>query len=316
MILVRSPLRITLGGGGTDLPSYSDKHGGFCVAAAINQYVYITIHRNFGDGLVVRYSEMERVTGASEVKNNLIRECFGLLKMDGRGLEVTCMADIPAGTGLGSSSAFCCALLRALHAVRRELVSPRKIAEEAVEVELGRLKEPIGKQDQFASALGGVVAMRFSHTGNIEAWNIPVTEHALTELEENLLLFFTGFARSASEILRKQNESMEENLGRVKRLGLGANELLVAGDIFAMSDLINQQWEAKEARGISDPKITAWREAGLAAGATGCKLIGAGGGGFLMFYCDTRRSELRREMAGLGLKEVRFSFDHAGTTLL
>ena len=200
MIIARSPLRVTLGGGGTDLPSYYEKFGGFLIAAAIDRYVYITLHENFTPDLIVKYSRLERVEDAAKVEHPIIREAFAALQMDGRGLELTSMADIPSGTGLGSSGSFTTALLKALHAQKKDLIHPAELAEQACDIELNRLKEPIGKQDQYIAAYGGLTCFNFLPDGKVEAWPLKVSEETRDNLEDNLLLFLTGYSRSASAI--------------------------------------------------------------------------------------------------------------------
>src|SRR5438874_6562829 len=206
MIIARSPLRITLGGGGTDLPSYYEKFGGFLIAAAIDKYVYITLHDTFVPDLIVKYSELERVPGASQLKHPIIREAFALLESDGRSLELTSMADIPAGTGLGSSGSFTTALLKALHAHKKNLVHPAELAAQACQIELEKLGEPIGKQDQYIAAFGGITWFKFMPDGRVEARPVKISEETLFNLEDNLLLFFTGYSRSASAILKEQDD--------------------------------------------------------------------------------------------------------------
>jgi D-glycero-alpha-D-manno-heptose-7-phosphate kinase len=324
MIIARSPLRISLGGGGTDLPSYYEKFGGFLIAAAIDRYVYITVHETFVPDLIVKYSELERVPEAAQLKHPIIREAFGLLGMDGRSLEVTSMADIPAGTGLGSSGSFTTALLKALHTHQRNLVHPAELAAQACEIELNRLKEPIGKQDQYIAAFGGLTCFNFSPDGKVEAWPLKASEETRDNLEDNLLLFFTGYSRSASAILREQDtksksddQAMMENLHFVKELGLQSKAALEAGDLHGFARLMDVHWQRKKQRsgGMSNPKINEWYDLALANGALGGKLIGAGGGGFLMFYANDK-TRLRHAMRQSGLKEVRFRFDFEGTRLV
>src|SRR5580698_4121545 len=197
MIIARSPLRISLGGGGTDLPSYYEKFGGFLIAAAIDRYVYITLHETFVPGMIVKYSELERVTDASQLKHPIIREALTLLGFSNESIELTSMADIPAGTGLGSSGSFTTALLQTLHAFKRNLVHPADLAEQACDIELNRLKEPIGKQDQYIAAFGGITCFKFLPGGKVEAWPLKISEETLYNLEDNLLMFFTGYSRSA-----------------------------------------------------------------------------------------------------------------------
>ncbi len=205
MIIARSPFRVTLGGGGTDLPSYYEKFGGFLIAAAIDRYVYITLHDTFVPDLIVKYSELERVPDATKLKHPIIREAFAFVGVDGRSLEMTSMADIPSGTGLGSSGSFTTALLKALHAHKKNLVHPAELAAQACEVEIDRLKEPIGKQDQYIAAYGGITCFKFLENGKVEAWPLKLSKETRDNLEDNLLLFFTGYSRSASAILKEQD---------------------------------------------------------------------------------------------------------------
>jgi D-glycero-alpha-D-manno-heptose-7-phosphate kinase len=324
MIIARSPLRVTLGGGGTDLPSYYEKFGGFLIAAAIDKYVYITVHDTFVPDLIVKYSELERVPDASKLKHPILREAFALVGMDGHALELTSMADIPAGTGLGSSGSFTTALLKALHAHKKNLVHPAELAAQACEVELDRLKEPIGKQDQYIAAYGGVTCFKFLENGKVEAWPLKLSRETRDELEDNLLLFFTGYSRSASTILKEQDQksksddkSMIENLHFVKDLGLQSQRALEGGNLAEFARLMDVHWQRKKQRsgGMSNPKINEWYDLAMANGALGGKLIGAGGGGFLMFYAGDK-TRLRQAMTKAGLAEVRFRFDFEGTKLV
>jgi D-glycero-alpha-D-manno-heptose-7-phosphate kinase len=324
MIIARSPLRVTLGGGGTDLPSYYEQHGGFLIAAAIDKYVYITLHETFVPDLIVKYSELERVAEASKLKHPIIREAFALVGVGGQSLELTSMADIPAGTGLGSSGSFTTALLKALHAHKKNLVHPAELAAQACEVEMDRLKEPIGKQDQYIAAYGGLTCFNFLPGGKVEAWPLKVSEETRDNLEDNLLLFFTGYSRSASAILKEQDQKskamdadMIENLHFVKELGRQSQRALETGDLPEFARLMDVHWQRKKQRsgGMSNPKINEWYDLALGSGALGGKLIGAGGGGFLMFYAEDK-ARLRHAMRSAGLKEVRFRFDFEGTKLV
>jgi D-glycero-alpha-D-manno-heptose-7-phosphate kinase len=324
MIIARSPLRISLGGGGTDLPSYYERHSGFLIAAAVDKYVYITLHETFAPGLILKYSKLERVETPAEIEHPIIREAFAALGIEDRGLELTSMADIPAGTGLGSSGSFTTALLKALHAWKKNLVHPAELAEQACDIEINRLKEPIGKQDQYIASYGGITCFKFLPGGKVEAWPLKISEETLYNLEDNLLLFFTGFSRSASSILKEQDQksqaadpAMIENLHFVKELGLQSQRTLEAGDLPEFARLMDVHWQRKKQRSgnMSNPKINEWYDLALANGALGGKLIGAGGGGFLMFYADDK-TRLRHAMRQAGLKEVRFKFDFEGTKLL
>ena len=324
MIIARSPLRISLGGGGTDLPSYYEKFGGFLIAGAIDRYVYITLHENFTPDLIVKYSKLERVADAAKLEHPIIREAFDLVGLDGRGLELTSMADIPSGTGLGSSGSFATALLKALHAQKKDLVHPAELAAQACEIEMVRLKEPIGKQDQYIAAYGGLTCFNFLPDGKVEAWPLKVSDETRDNLEDNLLLFFTGYSRSASAILKEQDmksksddKSMIENLHFVKDLGQQSKTALETGNLHEFARLMDVHWQRKKQRsgGMSNPKINEWYDLALASGALGGKLIGAGGGGFLMFYAEDK-ARLRHAMRTAGLKEVRFRFDFEGTKLV
>ena len=321
MIIARSPLRITLGGGGTDLPSYYRDQTGFLIAAAIDKYVYITVHQTFIDDLIVKYSTLERVSSIEDLKHPIIREAFKLVGLQGRALEITSMADIPAGTGLGSSGSFTTALLKALHAHRKQLVHPHELAEQACDIEINRLREPVGKQDQYIAAYGGVTCFRFNRNDSVEAWPLKLDTETLYNLEDNLLLFFTGYSRSASSILKEQDDktrnsdtSMIQNLNYVKDLGLRSLEALEGGKLMEFGALMHEHWGHKKQRsgGMSNPKIDEWYDLALKNGAVGGKLIGAGGGGFLMFYAEDK-AKLRHAMIGAGMVEVRFRFDFEGT---
>ena len=324
MIIARSPLRVTLGGGGTDLPSYYQNFGGFLIAAAIDKYVYLTLHDNFTPDLILKYSRLERVADAGKVEHPIIREAFAMLEMNGCGLELASLADIPAGTGLGSSGSFTTALLKVLHAYKKNLVHPAELAAQACEIELNRLREPIGKQDQYIAAYGGVTCFQFAPDGKVAAWPLKISDETRDNLEDNLLLFFTGYSRSASAILKEQDQkskqsdaAMIENLHVAKDLGLQSQRALESGNLSEFARLMDVHWQRKKQRsgGMSNPKINEWYDLATANGALGGKLIGAGGGGFLMFYSEDK-ARLRQAMRQAGLKEVRFRFDFEGTKLL
>lgn len=324
MIITRSPLRITLGGGGTDLPSYYQEHGGFLIAAAIDKYVYVTVMRPFVPGIFLKYSQLEHVERVEDVQHPIIREALRELEFRTPQVEITTLADIPAGTGLGSSGSFTTALLKALYAHRRRLLHPGELAALACQIEIDRLGEPIGKQDQYIAAFGGVTCFRFHPDDRVEAEPLGLPVDALFNLEDNLLLFFTGFSRSAGSILADQKARSEahdgemmKNLHFAKDLGERSREALVKGDTGLFGELMNEHWEHKKRRsgGMSNPMIDEWYELGRRNGAIGGKLVGAGGGGFLMFYAEDHR-RLRSAMAKAGLEEVRFRFDFEGTKVL
>ena len=324
MIITRSPLRISLGGGGTDLPSYYQTHGGFLVAAAIDKYVYITLHQTFIQELIIKYSKLERVTTIDQIEHPIVREALRLVGIENPHLEITSMADIPAGTGLGSSGSFTTALLKALHAHKKNIIHPAELAEQACEIEINRLGEPIGKQDQYVAAIGGITAFTFHPDGRVDYRPVRLSEETLFNLEDNLLLFFTGYSRSASTILKDQNDRskqndqvMLDNLHFTKEQGGQSLQALESGNLEEFARLMNVHWQRKKARstGMSNPQINEWYDYAVAHGALGGKLIGAGGGGFLMFYAGDK-TRLRQAMTKAGLAEVRFRFDFEGTKLV
>jgi D-glycero-alpha-D-manno-heptose-7-phosphate kinase len=324
MIITRSPLRVSFGGGGTDLPSYYRQHGGFLIAGAIDKYVYITIHPRFVEGFLLKYSQMEEAAAVEDIRHPIIREAIRLTGVQSRNLEIASMADIPAGTGLGSSGSFTTALLKALHTHKKHLVHPHELAEQACHIEIDILREPIGKQDQYIAAFGGITCFEFGTEGSVKAWPLAISEETLFNLEDNLLLFFTGYSRSASAILKEQDDKSKladaevlENLHFIKELGMSSKKALESGDLVQFGRLMNIHWEWKKKRssGISNSKIDEWYSCAMASGAVGGKVIGAGGGGFLMFYAGDK-AKLRHAMREQGLKEVRFRFDFEGTRVV
>jgi D-glycero-alpha-D-manno-heptose-7-phosphate kinase len=324
MIITRSPLRITIGGGGTDVPSYYREHTGFLVAAAIDKYVYVTLHETFQQEIIVKYSKMEHARSADEIRHPIVREALRLVPIEDPHLEIASMADIPAGTGLGSSGSFTTALLRALHAYRRNFVPPRELAEQACYIEIERLGEPVGKQDQYIAAFGGITCFTFLPDGSVEVEPLRAAPETLQDLEDNLTLFFTGFTRSASEILRdqdqrtrRQDEEMLANLHFVKELGYRSKEALERGRLREFAELMHVHWEHKKKRslGMTNSSIDEYYELARASGALGGKLIGAGGGGFLMFYAEDK-TRLRAALRRAGLREVRIRFDFQGTRVV
>jgi D-glycero-alpha-D-manno-heptose-7-phosphate kinase len=323
MIIARSPLRITLGGGGTDLPSYYREHEGFLVAAAIDRYVYITIHQTFQSGFIIKYSQLERVERREDIHHPIVREALALTGVTDK-VEITSMADIPAGTGLGSSGSFTTALLRALHVHQKTIISTQDLAEQACHIEIERLGEPIGKQDQFIAAYGGVTCFRFNKTDTVEVWPAQVSAETLYNLEDGLVMFFTGTSRSASAILKDQDDRSKskdsaiiDNLHYVKDLGLRSLKALETGDLRKFGALMDEHWQHKKKRSgaMSNPEIDKWYELAMRNGALGGKLIGAGGGGFLLFYTEDKKP-VRHALREAGLEEVRIRFDFEGTKTL
>jgi D-glycero-alpha-D-manno-heptose-7-phosphate kinase len=324
MIIARSPLRISLGGGGTDVPSYYEEHEGFLLAAAIDRYVYVTVMRPFTEGIFLKYSEIEQVIRVADVKHPIIREVLGELKLKTPQIEITTLADIPSGTGLGSSGSFTTALVKALYAHYRKNIHPAQLAEMACRIEIEKLAEPIGKQDQYIAAYGGITEFNFHKDGSVSSAPLDLSVPTVHDLEDNLLLFFTGISRSASSILKdqvdkskKNDAAMIDNLHFTKDLGLRSKTALLQGDTKKFGELMHEHWEHKKSRssGMTSDFIDLAYTQAIQAGAVGGKLVGAGGGGFLMFYANDKE-RLRKKMHELGLEEVRFQFDFEGTKVI
>jgi D-glycero-alpha-D-manno-heptose-7-phosphate kinase len=323
MLITRTPLRVSLGGGGTDLPSYYRRFGGVVISAAISKYVYVGINRTFTDDYFLKYSELERVRTVPEIRHSIIREALTEHRV-GPSVEIVSLADIPGGTGLGSSGTFTVGLLRALYAFQRKHATSSALAEEACDIEIGRLGRAVGKQDQYIAAFGGLACCEFCPDDSVRVSALRISNDTLHDLEERLLLFFTGYSRSADAILEEQrsrseqgDQAMLDNLHRIGEIGRRVREALESGDARGFGVLMHEHWEQKRARSrtMSSTLIDRWYDAGMASGAVGGKLVGAGAGGFLMFYADDP-SSLRQAMAREGLTELRFAFDHDGSAVI
>lgn len=324
MIVSRTPLRLPLGGGGTDLPSYYSSYGGSLLSVAISKYVYVVVHKNFENKVKASYRKIEVVDRLDDLEHPLVRE--GLRMMDIReGVEVFSMADAPANTGLGSSSSYCVGLLNALSAYKRKTASPQVLAEEACKIEIEILKEPIGKQDQYMAAFGGLAKLDIAKDGKVAVSSPILSEDSFEKLEGNLLMFYTGFQRSASDVLRDQNESTKKNesavvesLHSIKEIGRKICTALEGGDVDGIGPLFHQHWMAKRKLSgkVSNSAIDELYEIGMRNGATGGKLIGAGGGGFMVFYCPSDKSKLRAAMKGKNAPEFQFRFDFEGSKIV
>ncbi len=322
MIITRTPLRISIGGGGTDLPSFYEQRGGYVISAAVSKHIYIGLNRTFTDDYLLKYSELERTDRREDIKHRIVRAVFERHDVQ-PGIELVSVADIPAGTGLGSSGSFTVGLLRAVYALKRHHASAQEIADEACDIEINVLGEPVGKQDQFIASYGGLTCFEFHQDGTTTATPLSIPERALHELEEHLLLFFTGYSRSASEILKDQKDkstsgdtAMLDNLEHTKSLGMQIKTALEGGDPRGFGELMHEHWLHKRSRsqGMSNRRIDELYELGRANGAVGGKLVGAGAGGFLMFYADEPR-RVRDAMFANGLTETRFAFDLDGATV-
>ncbi|MBV9836107.1 MAG: galactokinase [Alphaproteobacteria bacterium] len=323
MIITRTPLRISIGGGGTDLPSYYRKFGGFVISAAINKYVYITINHSFHPGYLLKYSEIELATAIPEIRHRLIREALTCNPLPGN-LEIVSIADVPAGTGLGSSGSFLVGLVHALHAYRRHPVAAEVLAREAFDIEMNRLGEPVGKQDHYIAAYGGFLCQEYRPDDGVSVSPLKISEDAARELRESLMMFFVGYTRSASDLLGDQKKKSEagdggmiEALHFTKQLGYEIGKILEAGDVLRFGELMHEHWMRKRARsaGMSNSKVDTFYDLARGeGGAIGGKLVGAGGSGFLLL--QTRdRNRLRKAMTGAGLMEMDFSFDFDGSVV-
>jgi len=325
MIITRTPFRFTLGGGGTDLPSYYSKYGGFVFAAGISRYMFISINRPIVDNLVrVKYSKSEIVSHREELQHEIAREAMRIMDIEDS-LEIISMADVPAGTGLGSSSCYAVGLLNALHCLRREYVSLPVLAEEACDLEIERLGKPIGKQDQYMAAFGGLTVLDIETNGKVRVRSAKVDDATLDDLNRNLLLFYTGTTRSADKILSRQsqeagrgNPSVLESMHRIKEIGYKVLEAVEGGNLTAVGLLFDEHWRYKKqiSPEMSDPRLDEIYEAAKMNGALGGKISGAGGGGFFLFYVEDHRARFRETMQGFGLKEMRYRFDFDGTRVI
>ena len=325
MIITRTPLRIPLGGGGTDIPSYYSQFGGFLISAAINKYVYVIINPRFENSIRLSYSRTETVDNFEEIQHPIVRECMRLVGLE-KGVEIVSIADLPASTGLGSSSSFTVGLLRALHAYQGEEVSPKTLAEEAYVIEVEILQEPIGKQDQYISSFGGVVSMEIEKNGLVTLKPLPLIESSVSKMEQQLLLFYTGVQRSASEVLAEQNQSMSQDVDsvlnamhQIKEIGYRSAGALASSDLLLFGELLNEHWNAKKnlSTGVTNSQIDSWYELAMQNGALGGKIMGAGGGGFFMFCCPNEgQARLRKVLTDEGLQEMDYSVEPEGSKIL
>lgn len=325
MIITRTPFRITLGGGGTDLPAYYSRHGGFIFAAALDKYMFINLNRPVVDDLVrVKYTKSETVSHREEVKHEIAKEAMRITGIE-NALEIVSLADVPAGTGLGSSSAYAVGLLNALHAMKKEAVSAANLAEEACDLEINRLGKPIGKQDQYLAAFGGLRVLEIAPDGAVSVRDAAISESVRDELNRNLLLFYTGTSRSADTILAEQSRGagerkpqVLESMHVIKELGYRVLEAAESGNIADIGRLFDRHWEYKKriSTEMSNPSLDEHYRAAREAGALGGKVSGAGGGGFFLFYVEKDHARFREDMKARGLREMRYRFDFGGTTVV
>jgi D-glycero-alpha-D-manno-heptose-7-phosphate kinase len=326
MILARAPLRIALGGGGTDLPSYYEQYGGFILSAAIDKYVYVYLNRPAADDLIrVKYSKYEEVSTPSQVQHDLVRPALIEMGVTGN-IEITSMADVPAGTGLGSSATYLVALLTGLHELKRHRVPTQALAEEACHIEMNLAGHAVGKHDHYLAAFGGITCLEIERDGRVTVSPLNISATATDELRANVLLFFTGLTRSARTILADQKRDtaaarseVVESLHRTKELGRQVKEALEAGRVDDFGVILNEHWENKKRRStlISNPDVDRWYGIARDSGALGGKLVGAGGGGFLLLYCPgPAKAAVRGALAREGLREMPYAFDFDGAKVM
>jgi D-glycero-alpha-D-manno-heptose-7-phosphate kinase len=324
VIVSRAPFRFSLGGGGSDLPAYYERFGGFVVSAAIDSYMYVTANRRFYPSIRLAYSETEIVDDVAHIRHPIFREALAMTGI-GSGIELTSVADLPSNSGLGSSSSFTVALLNALYCYKREFVSSERLAREACELEMVRLGEPVGKQDQYIAAFGNITALTIERDGKVLVEPVPVRDEVMDELQNNLLIMYSGLERPAKIVLSEQGQRVRDDdaatvqgMHRIKQLGHDVYDLLVRGEVDSYGELLHEHWQAKRglASKMSDDVLDQHYAAARAAGAIGGKLIGAGGGGFFMLY--TRPQERRRvweTLSARGLRPLRFRFDLDGARI-
>jgi D-glycero-alpha-D-manno-heptose-7-phosphate kinase len=324
LIVSRTPFRLSLGGGGTDLPAYYTKHGGFFISGAVDKYMHIVLNNRFEPGIRLSYSQTEIVDSVDSIRHPLVREALRLLDLRDR-LEIVSLADVPAATGLGSSGSFTVGLLNALYARQRIVKTPDQVAEAACDIAMNRLHEPSGKQDEYAASLGGIRAYEIDTGGRVTATQLNISESTLSELEYGIMMFYTGITRRAGEVLGKQQAKVSEAEGdavrkmhAIKAIGLESREALESGDLRRFGELLHEHWKLKRGitEGMTTDKVDSWYSAARKNGALGGKLVGAGGGGFLMLFCQEGREKVRAALASQGLVEMRFRFDFEGSKVI
>src|SRR6266478_1662167 len=325
MIITRTPFRLTLGGGGTDLPSFYREHGGFILAAALDKYMFLNVNTPIVDDKIrVRYTNSELVDHVDCVQHTTAREALRYFSV-ASGIEIVSIADIPAGTGLGSSSCYLVGLLNALHTLLQDQATAQKLAEEACHIELEILKKPIGKEDKYMAAFGGLTALEIKPNGRVSVTRLQLDVDLLESLEHNILMFFTNEMRDATTILKKQDEATRAkdgivvtSLREIKDIGLEICDAISKGNLRRFGELLDVHWQSKKrlSEGISNPHIDAWYELAKQNGAIGGKISGAGGGGFLMLYCEENKPRLRQAMHAVGLRELKFRFDYEGSKVV
>jgi D-glycero-alpha-D-manno-heptose-7-phosphate kinase len=325
LIITRTPFRVTLGGGGTDLPAYYSKYGGFICAAGINKYMFINLNRPVVDDLIrIKYTKSETVKHRSEIQHEIVKTAMEMTKIE-NALEVVSMADVPAGTGLGSSSCYAVGVLNAIHTMKREFIPLQDLAEEACCLEIEFLKKPVGKQDQYMAAFGGLTVLDIEKNGKVDVRTVNTSNEIIDDLNRNMLMFYTNTSRSADKILAEQSNGAKakkrqvvESMHYIKEIGYKILEALEDGNLTDIGLLFDKHWEYKKkiSTKMSNPRFNEIYQIAKESGALGGKISGAGGGGFFVFYVEEKRSNFREAMKKLGLREMRYRFDFEGTKIL
>jgi D-glycero-alpha-D-manno-heptose-7-phosphate kinase len=325
MIITRTPFRITLGGGGTDLPAYYSKYGGFIFAAGLNKYMFININRPIVDDLIrIKYTKSETVERRDQVQHEIARAAMEMTGVE-NAIEIASMADVPAGTGLGSSSCYAVGLLNAIHTINREYISVKDLAEEACRLEIEHLKKPIGKQDQYMAAFGGLTVLNIDKGGRVKVRKANVTDDTIDDLNRNLLMFYTSTQRDANHILAEQTRGADsdkknviESMHYIKEIGFKILEAVESGNLTDVGLLFDKHWEYKKkiSAKMSNKRFDEIYTTAKQNGALGGKISGAGGGGFFVFYVESNHSRFRQVMKTQGLREMRYRFDFEGSKVL
>jgi len=325
MIITKTPLRIPLGGGGTDLPGFYKKYGSFFISAAIDYYMYLAVKERPIPGIRLGYSKIEEVNSFEEISHPIIKTCLKYMNVSQkRGLEIVSIGDLPAGSGMGSSGSFTVGLLNALHHMGKNAVPTHILAEEACHINMDLLREPSGKQDEYIAAYGGIMCFEINKQGKVKAYPLRISFQTTSSLQNNLLMFYTGICRSANQVLVKQKEGTVENdsemlsnLKKIQEIGYEIKKALETGNTTLFGKLLDKHWRVKRKReAATTSQIDKWYELAIKNGALGGKIMGAGGGGFFAFYCEDNKEKLRKALNKAGLDEVRFHFDYEGTKLL
>ena len=324
--MTRTPLRICLGGGGTDVKEYYEQFGGYVVSAALNQYIYIVIHQHFEKNIRLCYSKREIVQSSDEVQHPVVHEAMKLFDMEGGGFEIISFADIPSDTGLGTSSSFTVGLVTALAAYKGVKMTKYEIAEMACHIERELLNEAGGKQDQYIAAFGGIACLIFNKNGKVSVSPLQITNDSIASLEQNIMLLYTGIRRNSPKVqqalikgVKKETRTLD-SLHQIKRLGIETEEILRDGEMDRYADLLREHWDAKQklSDAVTNGRINQLYDLAMQNGAMGAKIIGAGGGGYLFVYCssDEKRTQIRSVMEEQDLPELKYRFDFSGVNLL